>query len=57
MIVNRVWAMPNSKTFSIRTIGELVSRYTPGGVSASNRRPICQWLQDRNDNKRFEPKV
>ena len=31
MIVNRVWAMSNSKTFSIRPIGELVSRYTPGG--------------------------
>ena len=30
MLVNRVWAMPNSNTFSIKPIGELVERYTSG---------------------------
>ena len=33
MVVNRVWAMPNSNTFSIKPIGELVKRYTSGGES------------------------
>lgn len=32
MIINRVWAMPNSKTFSIIPIKELVERYTGQGV-------------------------
>lgn len=33
MIINRVWAMPNSKTFSIIPIKELVERYTgQGGI-------------------------
>lgn len=32
MIINRVWAMPNSKTFSIPPINELVTRYTAHGV-------------------------
>lgn len=31
MIVNRVWAMPNCKTFSIPPIKELVVRYTARG--------------------------
>lgn len=30
MIMNRVWAMPNSKTFSIKPIRELLDRYTDG---------------------------
>ena len=30
MLVNRVWAMPNSNTFSIKPIRELVERYTSG---------------------------
>lgn len=32
MVVNRVWAMPNCKTFSIPPINELVTRYTAQGV-------------------------
>lgn len=32
MVINRVWAMPNSNTFSIPPIGELVARHTSGGV-------------------------
>lgn len=33
MTINRVWAMPNSKTFSIIPIKELVERYTgQGGI-------------------------
>jgi hypothetical protein len=31
MVINRTWAMPNSKTFSIKPIGELVSKYASGG--------------------------
>ena len=27
MIINRVWSMPNSNTFSIPPIGELISKY------------------------------
>lgn len=30
MIINRAWAMPNSHTFSIKPIHELVTRYAPG---------------------------
>lgn len=30
MVINRTWAMPNSKTFSIKPIGELVSKYASG---------------------------
>ena len=29
MIINRVWAMPNKNTFSIKPIRELIIRYTP----------------------------
>lgn len=33
MIINRVWAMPNSNTFSIKPIKELVERYIcQGGI-------------------------
>lgn len=32
MVINRAWAMPNSNTFIIPPIGELVARYTSGGV-------------------------
>ena len=32
MIVKRVWAMPNCKTFSIPPIKELVVRYTARGI-------------------------
>jgi len=28
--INRVWAMPNSKTFSIKPIAEIISRYNMG---------------------------
>lgn len=27
MIINRVWSMPNSNTFSIKPIGELINKY------------------------------
>lgn len=30
MIIRREWAMPNSKTFSIKPISELIDRYTDG---------------------------
>ena len=29
MIINRIWAMPNSKTFSIKPIKELIEKYLP----------------------------
>lgn len=32
MEINRKWAMPNSNTFSIPPIAELVSKYTAQGV-------------------------
>lgn len=32
MIINRVWAMPNSKTFTIKPIKQLIERYIRGGV-------------------------
>ena len=32
MILNRVWCMPNSRTFSIKPINELIHRYLNGGV-------------------------
>lgn len=33
MIINRIWAMPNSKTFSIKPIKDLLDRYiSPGQV-------------------------
>lgn len=28
MIISRVWSMPNSRTFSVKPIGELIHRYT-----------------------------
>ena len=31
MKISRVWSMPNSKTFSIRPIKELVARYVARG--------------------------
>jgi len=34
MVINRVWAMPNSNTFSIPPIAKLVNRYTAQGVKA-----------------------
>jgi len=32
MIINRVWQMPNSKTFSIKPIKELIGKYGQEGV-------------------------
>ena len=32
MILNRVWCMPNSRTFSIKPINKLIHRYLNGGV-------------------------
>ena len=32
MIINRVWAMPNKNTFSIKPIKELIEKYKPNGV-------------------------
>lgn len=32
MVINRVWCMPNSRTFSIKPINELIHRYLNGGV-------------------------
>lgn len=32
MIINRQWAMPNSKTFSIKPIKDLIERYISGKV-------------------------
>lgn len=32
MIINRVWQMPNSKTFSIKPIAELVHKYAYGQI-------------------------
>lgn len=31
MVINRVWAMPNSNTFSVLPIKELVNRFCSGG--------------------------
>lgn len=32
MEINRVWCMPNSRTFNIKPINELIRRYIDGGV-------------------------
>ena len=32
VIINRVWAMPNSQTFTIKPIKELLSRYIDNGI-------------------------
>lgn len=32
MQINRVWAMPNSKTFQIKPIRELINKYTYGVI-------------------------
>ena len=32
MIINRIWAMPNSKTFTIKPIKELLNRYITNGM-------------------------
>ena len=32
MQINRVWAMPNSKTFQIKPIRELINKYAYGGI-------------------------
>lgn len=32
MIINRIWAMPNSKTFTIKPIKELLNRYITDGM-------------------------
>lgn len=32
MIINRVWQMPNSNTFSIKPIQELIEKYAIGKI-------------------------
>ncbi len=32
MIINRIWAMPNSRTFTIKPIKELLNRYITNGM-------------------------
>jgi hypothetical protein len=32
MIINRQWAMPNSKTFNIQPIRQLISKYAKGTI-------------------------
>ena len=32
MIINRIWNMPNSKTFSIKPIEELIHKYAYGTI-------------------------
>jgi len=31
MVLNRIWAMPNKNTFSIKPIRELIEKYLPSG--------------------------
>lgn len=33
MIIDRVWAMPNCRTFSIKPVAELIEMYRPEGIS------------------------
>jgi len=44
-MINRVWAMPNKNTFSIKPIGELISRHLSGfsidPFANSNRLAVC----------------
>ena len=56
MIVNRVWAMPSSKTFSIKPIGELVERYTrQGGIIVDPFANDCKIGTITNDlNPKFD---
>ena len=32
MVINRVWQMPNSKTFQIKPIGEIIKKYSFGKI-------------------------
>lgn len=58
MIINRTWAMPNCKTFSIPPINKLVTRYTSGGKKKVIVDPFangCQIGTITNDlNSKFD---
>ncbi len=58
MIFNRIWAMPNSETFSIKPIGDFVNRYLSNAkVSvdpfARNKR-LCTHTNDLDPNTQAE---
>ena len=52
MIINRTWAMPNSNTFDIKPIGELISRYIKADQYSidpfANKNRIAQICNDLN---------
>ena len=56
MVINRIWAMPNSKTFSIKPINELVTRYTrQGGIIVDPFANDCKIGTITNDlNPKFD---
>lgn len=50
MIFNRVWAMPNSETFSVKPIGEFVKRYLAGStISIDPFARNNRWATHTND--------
>ena len=56
MIINRVWAMPNSQTFSIKPIKELVERHLcQGGIIIDPFANGCKYGTITNDlNPKFD---
>ena len=52
MIINRVWAMPNSETFKIKPIKDLINKYMVEGIWAdpfvrnSIFKDKCQFTND-----------
>mgnify|MGYP000320290889 CR=1 FL=1 len=51
MIIDRVWAMPNCRTFSIKPVAELIEMYRPEGISIdpfSNNARLADITNDLN---------
>ena len=55
MEINRIWAMPDSKTFNIKPIGKLLGKYVKGGVIIDPFANGSKWGTITNDlNPEFE---
>ena len=56
MKINRKWAMPNSKTFRIKPIKELILRYDKGGIILdpfANEHSIKNYIKNSKYNKKL----
>ncbi len=53
MIINRVWAMPNKNTFSIKPINELVARLINGAGYSID--PFCNGFQYAEETNDLDP--